>query len=298
MKNPDLIASTNPEARANPMIWEGEDAAEGVFLGTPDSDPLALLGTPSMEVPEAPRLPEDFAPSEALIAWLGELTAALAAAAEGRRCEITQLAALSELSIQAVVEILGAGEVTGAVTLDGVRYQITESVLAGVWRLEGDDGSHYVEVGSLPRAAIEAASSLERAPFEVPPALPGLMNAQPVLAEISERGAKWSEGDETHVINFTLLPMSEADQLAIRDTLGRAELELESGGFGNCRVFATRYRHVWAVQYLNALGHTILDTVEIGAPPGAVAAAREDFEDSSARLREILDTYLPGEALP
>jgi len=86
--------------------------------------------------------------------------------------------------------------------------------------------------------------------------------------------------------------MSEADQLAVRDTLGRAKLELMSGGFGTCRVYATRYRHVWAVQYLNALGHIILDTLEIGPPPASVVASREDFEDSAVRLHEILDTYL------
>lgn len=293
MKQPELIASTNPHARANPMIWEGEEAAEGVFLGTQSDDPLALLGTPSMELPSAPRLPDDFAPSAALMAWLEELKAALGTAATGKVQLITPLNALSELSVQAVLEILGEGEVKGNVRLDGVRYEIVESVLPGVWRLKGSDGSHTVEVATLPGAVVEAAESLEQAPFEVPPSLPGLMNAQPLLAEISDRASRWQTGDETHVVNFTLLPMSEADQHAIREVLGRADLELESGGFGNCRVFATRYRHVWAVQYLNALGHTILDTVEIGPAPGAVAAARQDFEDSLARLEEILDTYLP-----
>ena len=292
MKQPELIASTNPHARANPMIWEDDEAAQGVFLGTQDDDPLALLGTPPLVLPNAPRLPDDFSPSPALIAWLGELKTALRVAAAGESRQITPLNALSDVSVQAVLEILGEGEVHGNVRLDGVRYEIFESVLPGVWRLKGSDGSHTVEIARLPRAVLEAAHSLELPPFDVPPSLPGLMNAQPLLAEISDRGSRWQPGDETHVMNFTLLPMSEGDQHAIREVLGRADLELESGGFGNCRVFATRYRHIWAVQYLNALGHTILDTVEIGAPPGAVAAAQQDFEDSLLRLDEILDTYL------
>jgi len=292
MKDNNLIASTNPEARANPMIWEGEDAAEGVFLGVQSDDPLALLGTPSFDLPETPRLPEDFDPSPALRTWLADLRAALVDVAQGRTRVLADLSSLDEISIRAVREILGEGEVHGAVALDGVRYTIQESVLAGVWVLEGSDDSLRVEIATLPQAVIEAAGSLEAAPFDIPPALPGLMNAPPVLAEISERGAAWQTGDAAHVINFTLLPMSDTDQVALRETLGRADLELESGGFGNCRVFATRYRHIWAVQYLNALGHTILDTLEIGPPPGAIAASREDFEDSLGRLDEILDTYL------
>ncbi len=292
MKNPQLIASTNPEARANPMIWEGEDAAEGVFLGTAPDDPLALLGTPSMEPLAPPRLPEDFSPTPALRQWLAELQDHLASAATGATTPVQDLKSLDGLSIQAVVEILGDGEVKGTVHLDGVRYEILESVLAGVWQIIGSDGSHGVEVASLPSVIREAAGSLETAPFEVPAPSAGLMNAPAVLAEISERGSTWQSGDDTHVVNFTLLPMSEADQTCVRELLGRAELELESGGFGHCRVFATRYRHIWAVQYLNALSHTILDTVEIGAPPTAVAAAVQDFEDSGLRLTDILQAYL------
>ena len=67
---------------------------------------------------------------------------------------------------------------------------------------------------------------------------------------------------------------------------------LESGGFGNCKLMATTVRHVWAVQYLNAMGNTILDTLEIGRIPDAALAAPEDFEDSARRLDQILETYL------
>jgi hydrogenase-1 operon protein HyaF len=57
-------------------------------------------------------------------------------------------------------------------------------------------------------------------------------------------------------------------------------------------VIATTVRHVWAVQYVNAMGNTILDTLEIGRVPDAVVAASQDLEDSARRLDEILDTYL------
>ncbi len=292
MKDDQLIASTNPEARANPMIWEGEEAAQGVFLGTQSDDPLAVLGTPSMAPPQAARLPEDFDPSPELRSWLAKLVAGLQGAVDGTPGRALDLDILDEVSVQAVEEILGSGEVQGAVTLDGVRYEICEALLAGIWQLKGSDGSHRVEIGELPACITDAADSLEAARLDAQIEAPGLMNAPAVLLEIADRSTRWQPGDDSHVINFTLMPMSEADQVVLRETLGRADLELESGGFGNCRVYATRYRHVWAVQYLNALGHIILDTLEIGPPPAAVTAAQEDFEDSAARLNEILDTYL------
>jgi hydrogenase-1 operon protein HyaF len=297
MKDFDLIASSALPERANPMIWEGEEPAEGVFLGLADDDPLAVLGTPALQLPEVPRLPEDFEPSPRLRDWFSSLCRALDQAAAGERpLELDALQDLADLDRQAVVEILGEGEVAGSVSLDGVDYRVTESLLPGVWRLQGSDDSDRVEVGELPRAVAEAAASLEIASYEIPLGSAELMNAPAVLAEIRDRAAAYceseGEGGENHVINFTLMPMSDADHDAMRGVLGRAQLELESGGFGRCRVFATRYRHIWGVQYLNALDATILDTLEIGVAPAAVRASVEDFEDSSARLDDILEAYL------
>ena len=293
MKASDLIASTHP-GRANPMIWEGEEAAEGVFLGVAADDPLAVLGTPAMELPPAPRLPDDFAPSPRLRDWLQSLRRGLQAAANGRPATaLDPLAVLAEIDRQAVVEILGSGEVRGHVTLDGVDYRVTESLLPGIWRLQGSDGSDTVEVGELPAPILRAAASLESAAYALPAPSGDLMNAPAVLAEVRDRARQYADRDANHVMNFTLMPMSEADHAALRDTLGRAELALDSGGFGKCRVFATRYRHIWAVQYLNALDAIILDSLEIGAAPDAVRASREDFEDSAARYDAILEAYLP-----
>ncbi|GAB5413624.1 MAG: hydrogenase expression/formation protein [Congregibacter sp.] len=291
MKDAQLIATTNPEARANPMIWEGEEQAEGVFLSVQDDDPLALLGTPSLQLPDAPRLPEDFDPSLALREWLHRVQQALADTAIDEQSRVLDMQTLDSVSRQAVVEILGEGEVSGAVTLDGVRYAIHEAVLPGVWLVTGDDDSQRVEIATLPQAMRDAADSLQLAPFDVP-AFDGLMNAPADLAEISDRASRWQHAQPNHVVNFTLLPMNELDQRTVRELLARADLELESGGFGRCRVYATRFRHVWAVQFLNALGHTILDTIEVGGPPSAILASREDFEDSGSRLSEILETYL------
>jgi hydrogenase-1 operon protein HyaF len=147
-----------------------------------------------------------------------------------------------------------------------------------------------VEVGPVPAVVTRAAASLRPAPLRLPEPAGEVMNGAAILAEISDRATHW-EGGENHVINFTLLPMTEADHALLTRVLGRAELSLTSGGFGDCRIMATTVRHVWAVQYVNAMGHTILDTIEVGEVPRAACAGREDFEDSAERLGEILEAY-------
>ncbi len=287
--------------RGNPMIWEGEEPAQGVFVAPgEDSDPLALLGSPSVTLPVAPRLPSDFEISAALGARLRALDEALQGVAGGERnAARVSLETLDPADREAVPLLLGNGEVSGSLTLDDIAYQFQEAVTPGVWMVTGSDGSNWLEVAAVPGIVDSAASSLRQAPIALPQHVPEVMNGLAVLAEVNEHAAQW-DGTAPHnrILNFTLMPMSPQDQQLLIDVLGRAELVLESGGFGNCRVMATTVRHVWAVQYVNAMGNTILDTLEIGRIPDAVLAAPEDFEDSAKRLRQILDTYLDQHRAP
>jgi hydrogenase-1 operon protein HyaF len=217
----------------------------------------------------------------------------VASAAAGDDGQVLDTTDLDTDSRQSLLEMLGEGEVTGSVTLDGLQHRITESVLPGIWRVSGSDGSDYLEVRAIPAVVTRAAASLRSAPVSLPPPGPGVMNGLALLAEINEHAQHWHPGVEhNRVLNFTLLPTSPADQQLLIDVLGRAELVLDSGGFGNCRVMATTVRHVWVVQYVNGMGKTIMDTIEIGRIPDAALAAREDLEDSAERLGEILETYL------
>jgi hydrogenase-1 operon protein HyaF len=294
MDKHDLIPLQDME-RTNPMIWEGEEAAQGVFLDTGDNDSaLALLGTPSLQPKEEPRLPADFWVSPALRRTLENLRAELHRAARGEagreRLDVT---ALDVADRQALPLMLGRGEVTGRVALDGVVYEFTESIMTGLWHVQGDDSSEWLEVAPVPGIVEQAAMSLRPAPISLPEEVPGVMNGLAVLAEVNEHAALWHPGaDQNRVLNFTLMPMSTQDQQLLLDVLGRADLVLESGGFGQCRIMATTVRRVWAVQYQNAMGNTILDTLEIGRIPDAALAAQEDFEDSARRLDQILETYL------
>ncbi|MEM1435529.1 MAG: hydrogenase expression/formation protein [Pseudomonadota bacterium] len=304
----DSASLASPMLRSNPMIWEGEAQADGVFVGlSNDADPLAILSAAPVALPTVPRLPEDFVASARLRVWFETLRNGLERQIAGTSggSERFDLNGLNAVDQQAVREVLGEGEVSGSVTLDGVDLTLEEALLPGVWRVTGG-GAEWVEVGSVPEAVIIAADSLEPAPFAVPAGTddaavaawgPSIMNAPAVLHEVSERAAACAaepsvDGALNHVINFTLLPMSDSDERMLLDVLGRAALSLRSGGFGDCRVMATRYRHVWAVQFVNAMGNPVLDTLEIGAVPQSICAQQTDFEDALERLDDLLEAYL------
>ncbi len=215
--------------------------------------------------------------------------------APGRRID---LAGLDEDGRAAVADMLGEGDVWAKVGLDDSYLRIVESVLPGVWRLEAStaDGTtaEWLEVGPVPEPILRAATELTLASVEIPRQMPqGAMNAPHLLAELQDRSTSYRPGKENHVINFTLLPLTDVDAQVLTSVLGQIPLVIRSGGYGSTRVFATGLRHVWAVQYINGMGNVILDTLEVGGVPVAVLAAREDFEDSAERLAEILEAFSP-----
>jgi hypothetical protein len=134
MNKPDLIPLTEADPpRENPMVWTGEEQAQGVFLDTGEA--LDLLGTPSLQAPPEPRLPIDFTPGPVLCATLGQLRAAVHAVAAGGPGKRIEAGGLDAQSRQALEEMLGEGEVRGSVTLDGVTFTVRETVLPGLWWL-------------------------------------------------------------------------------------------------------------------------------------------------------------------
>lgn len=283
-------------SRPNPMIWDGEEEAEGVFVGTAEGP--ELLGVPSLREAAAPKLPADFQPSPAVDRFFDAVGAALLRAADDPSGSPARfdLAALAPDERIVVGAILGDGDVS-IVAGREPTYQVQESVLTGVWQIRGetDDGAivmDQIEVGRIPSLVRDAALSLAGPmPRSEAPLPEGVMNVGPVLAEIGARSEAWRPGTAPHVLNFTLFPMTEADTAVLTETLGQAPLTIVSGGFGTCRIMATRVRHVWAVQYLDAMGKPILDTVEIGDVPEVACAAAEDFAASATRLATMMETY-------
>jgi hydrogenase-1 operon protein HyaF len=241
--------------------------------------------------------------SEALIrrcAGVGELLLDLAealarqnAAEPGRLFDITDCAADErELLDQA----LGAGEVSGVVALpDGVTAQIAESTMAGLWRVRFSNAGDrlvgdYLEIGAIPEV-VKRAAIVNARDVSFGDAPDGAMNVMPLLAEIRARVAAFAPGDKSHIVNFSLFPMTAADMSFLQASLGEGPLALLSRGYGKCRIHATATRHVWSVQYFNAMDEIILDTLEIGGVPAVALAATEDFRDSSERLHEIHEAY-------
>jgi hydrogenase-1 operon protein HyaF len=203
---------------------------------------------------------------------------------------------LDENDKATLADILGEGDVWAKVGSADRFYRIVESVLAGIWRLEANtaDGKtvEWLEVGAAPQPILTASAELPRAAIEIPAQMPqGAMNVRPLLTELQERSAAYVPGEESHIINFTLLPITEVDAEVMTTVLGQIPLVVKSGGYGSSRVYGTGLRHVWAVQYINSMGAVILDTLEIGGVPVAVMAAREDFEDSAERLDEIMQAF-------
>lgn len=193
-------------------------------------------------------------------------------------------------------QALGAGEVSGVVVLpDGVTAQIAESTMAGLWRVRfsgADDRviGDYLEVGAIPEV-VKRAAIVNARDVSFGEAPEGAMNVMPLLAEIRARVAAFTPGDKAHIVNFMLFPMTLEDMSFLQASLGDGPVGLLSRGYGKCRIHATATRHVWSVQYFNAMDEIVLDTLEIGDVPVVALAATEDFRDSSERLREIYEAY-------
>lgn len=190
-------------------------------------------------------------------------------------------------------QILAEGEVSILFdTGDGGHIEIQETGLPGVWwhrMLDADKTCHYqtLEVGMIPQLVRE--STFDDAVMDVPmpdaASLPEtVINAPWLLAELQEQVQQQNFG---HVINLTLLPLTEDDLSLLTTHLGTGKVAILSRGYGNCRITATAVEDVWWVQYYNSTDTLILNTLEVVEVPLVACASPEDLEDSAARLREI-----------
>ncbi|MGB5103750.1 MAG: hydrogenase expression/formation C-terminal domain-containing protein [Steroidobacteraceae bacterium] len=263
-----------------------------------EDDQLRLIGMPTGLVRPARQALAADQLTPAARAVMEELVADLkrridAPSAPPRRFD---LSGLDESDKATVADMLGEGDVWAKVGVGDAFWRVVESVLPGVWRLEStnaDGTTHeWIDAGAVPQPILQAAQELPRDTIEIPKQMPqGAMNAPYLLAELLDRSTRYQPGAENHIINFTLLPMTEVDAEVLTRVLGQIPLVIRSGGYGSSRVFGTGLRHVWAVQYVNGMGNVILDTLEIGGVPVSVLAAKEDFEDSAERLAEILAAF-------
>ena len=265
-----------------------EDGAELDYMVMPES----------MGVYSAPNLPEpdELAGRTAALEVLKQVTDGLAGYRVGNPSLAYDVSGLDDANTELLDQILGEGEVS---VIAGNIAQAQESVLAGVWRVrltnpDGELVSDCIEIGPFPQTIRKLAfrGSRDRLIPEEKP-VDGLANAPALVTEINGELAEREQVAKAapHVINLSLLPLTEQDITYLGTLLGYGAVTILSRGYGNCRIQSTATGHVWAVQFFNSQDTLILNTIEITDVPLMACAAQEDIEDSAQRLREILKVY-------
>lgn len=260
-----------------------EDGAELSYMEMPKG-----MRTYAMPAVPEPDEVEDIGSALALLAKVRD------ALAEGKSARF-DLGGLDRQNRTFVDQVLGDGEVS---IVAGSTIQAQESVLAGLWRVHEMDAAgrlqnDMIEVGGFPHCVLLAAQ------YAAAPALtshagplPAMVyNAPALVTEMIDKLAAWRPGTEAHVINLSLLPLSDEDVSYLDARLGPGSVTILSRGYGNCRISSTGTRNGWYVRYFNSREAVILNTIEITEIPKVACAAPEDLEDSAQRLGEILGVY-------
>ncbi len=115
-----------------------------------------------------------------------------------------------------------------------------------------------------------------------------MVNVPTILVELADRRERWQPGQDAHVVNLTLLPLSPDDIAHIDHQLGTGRVVILSRGYGNCRITNTLATHTWRVVYYNSQDKVILNAIEVSTLPEVACAAAEDLADTHERLSEVL----------
>ena len=248
-------------------------------------------GMRTYAMPAVPE-PDEVEDIGSALALLAEVRDALA---DGKSASF-DLGGLDRQNRAFVDQVLGDGEVS---IVAGSTIQAQESVLAGAWRVHELDAAgrlqrDTIEVGGFPRCVLRAAQDAAAPALTSHDGpLPAMVyNAPALVTEMTDKLAAWRPGVEAHVINLSLLPLSDEDVSYLDARLGPGPVTILSRGYGNCRISSTGTRNGWYVRYFNSREAVILNTIEITEIPSVACAAPEDLEDSAQRLGEILDVYL------
>jgi hydrogenase-1 operon protein HyaF len=263
----------------------------------PDEEPLQYIAAPGEMAVFRPPTPRATVSAAAVAGARAQLERLLDLMEQRRPGDLTvrlSLLGADPAIVAEVNELLGHGEVSARVA--GTRpLQIQESAFAGIWRVQAlrEDGalaSDDIEAGPIPDAIRTALG--RTGPRREGPELasPGVMNAPAILHELAAASRDYRPGDEAHVVNLTLLPVTPEDLEYLAAELGGGPVTILSRGYGNCRISATALPHTWWVQYFNSMDQLILNTLEVVEVPVVALAADEDLEDSATRLREWIAT--------
>lgn len=258
-----------------------------------DEAPEYLDLPKGMDTFAAPRLPENARPENlnAAADCLEAYVAAVAAAGFNGGVTLDLLPLAAEVR-EVINQSMGFGEVS-AFTTAPKHWRVQETAFASLWRvLCFDDAGQCLidrlEVGAVPQVLIDTMLHTADSELAAPHYPVGVMNAEALVEEIRRAAAAHQPQDAAHVINLTLLPVSDADLDTLYGWLGHREVSILSRGYGNCRITSTRLKNVWWVQYFNSMDALILNSLEIVDMPEVALASPEDFEDSLERLGEYI----------
>lgn len=251
--------------------------------GSQPGEQLDYLPMPStMAVFQQPALPEPEAATPASLALLQALLTRLRRHRLEQGPQVLSLEQLGARERDFINQTLGEGEVSIIHRERDLRIQ--ETALAGVWRVQGE--VDRIELGAVPRVVLEPWGI-------VPPAPPssGPVNALSLLNELFHQLGEQQFSNGAHIINLSLLPFAPDELQFLEQQLGEGPVTILSRGYGNCRISATAWSHVWWVRYYNSTDTLILNTLEVTGVPLAACAAQEDLDDSATRLAEILEIF-------
>ena len=152
--------------------------------------------------------------------------------------------------------------------------------MAGLWRVRfrtpmAVSSPIISRSPSIPEV-VKRAAVVNAREVELGEAPAGAMNVMPMLAEIDERIARASPGRSVAHHQF----LAAADVAEDMDILQRRSATAPSAAVARLWRMprpATGARNVWSVQFFNAMGTIILDTLEIGDTPVARLRRRRGF---------------------
>ena len=264
-----------------------EDGTRLEFIALPQE--MSSYHAP--DIPE-PEQVEHLAGARAATEWIRQ---ALANYRVGGAPQVADITGLDAENRELVNQILGEGEVS--LRFDGpLSVRMQESVLAGIWRTfytnaHGAIMHDLIEVCDVPVLARRSPDPAKLDRLAAIEPADDVMNAMPILSEIEDHVRGWQADDLAHIINLTLLPLSEEDISFLGNTLGTGPVETLSRGYGDCQIISTACPGVWWVRYTNSMGTLILNTLEITDIPSVACAAQEDLDDSRRRFQELLEPY-------
>ena len=271
----------------------------------PESEDWSCLALPAtIETWREASTPEPgSAGASEVLPLLRSMVAALAEDPSPEPSLVFPVDALGADAHRLLAQVMGEGEVsaqivpareTGANT--GALVRIQESRYPGVWRVIVDSASgerldDRIEIGAIPAAILHETQYSGSTQGTVPDASNhDLMNAPSIATEIvaAQARAIGRHGAGSHVINFSLLPVTPADIEWLDRMLGTGPVGLFSTGYGKCTVIATGWRYVWRVRYFDGSNRVLLDTLDITRIPEVVVASAEDLADSLRHLRDLV----------